>query len=1060
MKKTLALVLALALVFSSISVVFAEGTLGADAQICADLGMLKGETGTVDAAYVATAPTRLQAAVMFLRLKGLEAEALAFTGAANFADGNIAWAEGANLLAYLKANPQLGWVGDGTNFNPNGKITAKEYYKVLLETLGYKQTSAEVVGDFTWDNVVEFAATVGLSKVAAVTSFTVNDLAIATVEALKVNVKDTDKTLAATLVEAGKITAAAAEAAGLIGEAAPAAVTVAVDEATAAGNSVVDVIFEDDVDASAANVANFSIEGLAINSAAVIGSDSVRLETAAMTSGKIYKLTVGDKTVQFTGVAKVSGGPEIKDGGIKSEDVEEVVVAFNKNIDLATGTDVANYSIAGVTIVAAEIDPDYPDEVILTTEGLKNKTKYTVKVTNVKSVDGVVRKSTSDSFTVKYDLTAPKIDDLKPETNQRISIYFNEKITKDTAEDLANYSIKVDEKDGAALEVLEAKLITTGTYKNKKVELVTEPQVKREDYKLSVSGIADRRKVANVVTRPLTKDFKGVAEDKTAPKFSKIDVLSPTTILVEFTDDSKLDEDSALDLSNYELENLDIESIRTIKHEWKTFRALLTVEEMETGKNYKLTIEGVLDEFGNALKKDSKVAKGVSDSFASAKPVDSLVVMPNGGVVATGENTIEVVFTKEVDETTAENIANYSINKEVGAPTKAELKDDGVTVKLTVNDLINGRGYKLTIDGVEDLAGNSLYYVAKINTKVAANKWDKEAPELEDVVLLNKDVVALSFDEMVKPEATSKLVLAVQQPNGKYVDANNDLVETIVLDTFDVVDDDTAVEFSKTGVELKNGRYTVVQIVYGANVDGGIKDLIGNRLSVSDITLGDFEVDGTTDLYDDFAEVESYEQVNATTFEVTMTRNVKVAGTDSDFNVTVDPDDDMVLIFTKKSGIIKEVDYGFNFSTLVKDFHGKPAANADRDDAGNYTVTYLSGEYEDKDKPYVDEVVAVDRDTIRVFFSENIDTSTINDGLFELKNYDLDKKVNITSVLADDDNDNAVLITVSKSLELRYEYELTVKKSCIKDFANLPVDEETTWYFQGTNLAVFTEPLP
>ncbi|HYF74949.1 MAG TPA: hypothetical protein VD757_00060, partial [Candidatus Nitrosocosmicus sp.] len=153
MKKTLALVLALAMVFSTITVAFAEGTLSADAQICADLGMLKGETGTVDAAYTATAPTRIQAAVMFLRLKGLEEEAKAFTGTANFADADkAAWAK--PIMAYLKANPQLGWQGDGTNFDPTGVTTAQAYYKVMLEALGYKQTTPEVVGDFAYADVM------------------------------------------------------------------------------------------------------------------------------------------------------------------------------------------------------------------------------------------------------------------------------------------------------------------------------------------------------------------------------------------------------------------------------------------------------------------------------------------------------------------------------------------------------------------------------------------------------------------------------------------------------------------------------------------------------------------------------------------------------------------------------------------------------------------------------------------------------------------------------------------------------------------------------------------
>ncbi|MEA4847613.1 MAG: hypothetical protein VB106_10315, partial [Clostridiaceae bacterium] len=540
MKKTLALVLALAMVFSTITVAFAEDTLGEDAQICADLGMLKGESGTVDAAYVATAPTRLQAAVMFLRLKGLEAEALAFTGEDNFADGNIAWAEGANLIAYLKANPQLGWVGDGTNFNPTAAITAQQYYKVLLESLGYKQTTAEVAGDFTYEEVFTFAASVGLTKVAEVENFTVNDLAIATVEALKVNVKGTEKTLAATLVEAGKIDQAKAAEAGLVA-AVPTAVEAAVEEVTALGNKVVQVEYEDDVDeASAGSVDNYSIEGLEINSVVVTGTNLVRLETAAMSAGKLYTLTVGEQSVKFAGVAKDSDAPLIDE--VESEDVEEVVITFDMNVDFTTATDVASYSINGVTVVAAEVDKDDANEVTLTTEGLKDKTSYVVKVSNMKSIDGVNRKATSENFKTKFDTTAPKIKGaVSVRTNERIKVTFDDEVTKETAEDLANYSIKLNKTDGAILEVVS---VTWDDDDEDNVTIITEPMEKNKEYKLSISNIADQKKVPNVMTRPSTATFKAVKPDEDAPKWENPVTLSPTAFTLKFIDASMLDEAS------------------------------------------------------------------------------------------------------------------------------------------------------------------------------------------------------------------------------------------------------------------------------------------------------------------------------------------------------------------------------------------------------------------------------------------------------------------------------------------------------------------------------------
>ena len=1056
MKKTLALVLALAMVFSTITVAFAEDTLGADAQICADLGMLKGETGTVDAAYVATAPTRLQAAVMFLRLKGLEAEALAFTGEENFADGNITWAEGSNLLAYLKANPQLGWVGDGVNFNPSAPITAKEYYKVLLETLGYKQTSAEVVGDFTWENVLEFAATVGLSKVADVANFTVNDLAVATVEALKINVKDTDTTLVASLVEAGKVAEAAAVAAGLMAGA-PAAVAVAVDEAVAVGNAVVEVSFEDDVDAAAAGeLSNYAIEGLVINAVVVTGADTVRLETAAMTSGKLYKLTVGEKTVQFAGIAKVSGGPEIEK--VESQDVEEVVITFTKNIDFATGTDVANYSIAGITVVSAEVDED---EVTLTTEGLKNKTKYTVKVTNVKSVDGTAKKSDSDSFTVKYDLVAPKIKEVEVQTNQRVVVTFTEDVTQATAEDLANYAIAIDETDGAELEIVS---VTWDDDDEDNVSIVTEPMEKREDYELTVNNIADERKVANVMTRPATADFEGIAEDEKEPKWETLTVLSPTTILVEFSDDSKIDEDSALDLNNYDLEDLDIESIVTLKDSWKIFKAILTVEEMETGESYDLEIVDVLDEFGNAMGETTKVAKGIASSFAAVKVVSA---------TATDENEIDVVFSGEIDEDTAENIANYEIDEEVGVPTEADYDVDTNTVTLTVNDLVNGYEnikneavYDLTVDGVQDLAGNVLDYEVEVDTKVLANIWDTGSPELEDVDVIDLKTIALAFDEQItfKADAAVELWYNIEY-NDAGVVVDNDV---LYVDANDYADDYTVVEFSGAGL-VDGEEYTVVDVVYGAGHDAnGITDLIGNSLAA--IKLGDFEFVGVADAAEG-PEVDSYEQTNAMTFEVTMTRWVElfdggddvavavvdgdtvatVTTADGDFEVTVDED---VLTFVFDDVLVEDTDYVFDFATFVRDFHGNVAENADDDD-----ITYLTGEYDDEDAPYVEEVIALDRETIKITFSEDItemsgaEVLAFVDGL-TLMNYDLDKEINVSMIVDEDDNDgdNVLKVHVAKPLEARYEYELEVTKLTVSDYATLENEDTESFYFDGTNL--------
>lgn len=1026
MKKTLALVLALAMVFSTITVAFAEGTLGEDAQICADLGMLQGATGTVDAAYVATAPQRYQAAVMFLRLKGLEAEALAFTGEDNFADGEIAWAEGANLIAYLKANPQLGWIGDGTNFNPTGAMTAQAYYKVLLEALGYKQTTAEVAGDFTWEEVLTFAASVGLSKVAAVENFVVNDLAIATVEALKLNVKGTEGTLVESLVAAGVVDEAKAVAAGLM-EAAPAAVAVELKEAKATGNAVVEVTFKAAVDEAAANAANYSIEGIAVNSAAISGEKTVVLATEAMTKGTLYNLTVGDKTVQFTGVAKVSGGPEIDKA--LGEDVEEVVIEFDKNIDLATGTDVANYVINGVEIVKAEVDEN---EVTLTTEGLKDKTSYTVKVMNVKSVDLVARKSTSKTFKTNIDKAAPRLDTTtmdvdQPETNQRIVVYFNEEVTQESAEDIANYSIKENVTDGEDLEVISA---TWDSDDENFVTLVTDSMARGKNYKLSVSNISDQRKVANVMARPSTWTFKGIAEDKKAPQLNTSDVYATDKILVVYKDDSKIDEATALDINNYTfkqgsntLDVLDAEEIRDVNGE---YMVLVTVEEMEAGKSYTLKASDVCDEFGNATKDVSVFSKTVNVSdFASAKLT---------GVTTVGEKAIKLTFDKYLREETAENIGNYSLNNDIGTPTKATYDRATMSVKLETNALINGKSYKVTVDGVEDLGGHQLKVSAGNERKFTANSgtaWDDDAPEIQDITVLNKYVVAVQFNEEVDDNvinvSTLKLTPSVGAPINLTARAMND--------------DDTVVEFSIPAGLTKDEIYTVTSEVYGGQV---FKDLIGNTTTTWDDS---YELTGVDD--EDYIQIEGYDQVNGTTFELTVSREIYTApATIGSFGVFVDVDDAKVVRLVKSAKLTDGGDETIDLRGL-KDAHGIAVENNDTTALSLFTPSYT-----DTDKPYIIGVNALDRTTIEVEFSEDVRAAAGT--AFTLKNIDLNKTVSIgaptyNGATKTDRHLVTINLGAGSAFEGRYEYELKMAINTIQDYAGNKVDADN-YVFDGIDL--------
>jgi hypothetical protein len=114
--------------------------------VAAELGVLLGDGNGVTDTYLAKTTTRLQGAILTLRLLGKEKEALAHTGTDNFSDSASVSQSLRPVLSYLKTHAELGWSGTGGGrFSPNASITSQQVYKVMLESLSYRTGT-----DFTY----------------------------------------------------------------------------------------------------------------------------------------------------------------------------------------------------------------------------------------------------------------------------------------------------------------------------------------------------------------------------------------------------------------------------------------------------------------------------------------------------------------------------------------------------------------------------------------------------------------------------------------------------------------------------------------------------------------------------------------------------------------------------------------------------------------------------------------------------------------------------------------------------------------------------------------------
>ncbi|MDO8685186.1 MAG: hypothetical protein Q7J78_00780, partial [Clostridiales bacterium] len=224
-KKLLALMMLVAMIMTLFVMPAQVGAFVSDSKICENLKILKGDDSGVSPEYLAYNSTRLQAAIISLRLSGKENEALNFTGSKNFTDaGKLTWQDGKNILAYLKANPQLGWVGlPNGSFGPNDKIDAKAMHKVMLEILGYKQDV-----DFTYDDVIDFAKSLGFSRVVNASPFTNTNISSILVETLKMKMKAVALTLVQNIINRSIISNADAVKTGLIAAPMPITLTIGI----------------------------------------------------------------------------------------------------------------------------------------------------------------------------------------------------------------------------------------------------------------------------------------------------------------------------------------------------------------------------------------------------------------------------------------------------------------------------------------------------------------------------------------------------------------------------------------------------------------------------------------------------------------------------------------------------------------------------------------------------------------------------------------------------------------------------------------------------------------
>ncbi len=441
------------------------------------------------------------------------------------------------------------------------------------------------------------------------------------------------------------------------------------------------------------------------------------------------------------------------------------------------------------------------------------------------------------------------------------------------------------------------------------------------------------------------------------------------------------------------------------------------------------------------------------DDFATSyTPVADTDPVTIATVAEISSTEIRVDFSEDVDETTAENTANYAVDNGIGISAAVRDGADNSLVILTVNALTSGVTYTVTVNNVEDLSGNTI---------LANSKSSFEYIELSNAGA--RDVVINEL--MIDPSPVVGL------PEAEFIELYNPTDKFFQLEDWAISDDDSPSASERFGAFiLRPDSYVIIcddadeSLFTGFGYVIAVSNLGALTNSGDDVVLSDaagsiIDALSYTDAPSDGV---AYEHINPLlpcqgTFNYAASTDEE-GGTPGAVNSVFDdsPDevpptmvdievfdgDSLVLSFseaidpsTVSAGSVTIEGFTVTEATVSSydvvslRLDGPLESEASHeigfagiaDCSGNQVVETFEFYY-DVTPPAIEEIVIATDQSIFVLFDEPVDESSAEDE----DNYLIDQSIGIPSrAMLQDTTSNRVLLTFEDAFSLGLTYTLT-----------------------------------
>jgi len=336
----------------------------------------------------------------------------------------------------------------------------------------------------------------------------------------------------------------------------------------------------------------------------------------------------------------------------------------------------------------------------------------------------------------------------------------------------------------------------------------------------------------------------------------------------------------------------------------------------------------------------------------TATPTEAPVELGVESVEALNLKQIQIVYNKPVDEDTAEDDSNYSLDGEY------VLQDDGVTVIGTLDTAVANQTTKeLTIKNVEDTEGNVIE-----KTTVEIDFLDMTIPEVLSAEVVGKATVKVTFSEPINfPANNSELRkgFSMKDSSGKNVYVNK--VEPV---------DGTSNTAARVVFysDFKEGTYTLT-------VNNEYKDYAGYTVVKKDFTLEVVPDDAPP-------EVIGYEEAKPLSVTLIFNEDIEIVSEKKDDfyhtnsknhvigfgkdQLEVKEGNKLVFVFDKEHKMPPGTVYIYIAKDAIKDLW---------DNKNSQQIMIPVEIVGDEEPPYVVEVEATSQTELKVTFNEDLDAS-------------------------------------------------------------------------------------